>query len=257
MSNIKIALDNNKQISKIHNIAFCVMPGGWGPFLNIKNNTLSPVKKQEVKDFPTQFYPNKSYAQDLRNFDLIVVGALGYLDGGFKYYATHSPLASGALAEGIPKFDTKITDIFNKVLDLPLISKDVYAEIIKNFFLTKHGGFKFIKDLKKNFLKKIILIRCPKIADFIKNRDDWLLNKIYEKPLLAHEFFEKERNKFLENFASENDIELLKYPKEINSSLLFTPNHLMNQKDGLHFNEIYGEYLLRQILDYATKLKIN
>jgi hypothetical protein len=234
---LKRAFDNNPETLEKHQVYFHVTPGGTGPYFKIKDDKLSVIQGAINPNFPPRLHPEDVPTPSLNSFDVIIVSALGYIDGGF-YYPGHSPvIAQGLLHQYSPKP--------NKLADR-LLSKSCYKDIIFTL-LSQQPGFQFLFDLKNNYNKRIIVQPFPFISEIIKNHQEWPINKMYNDPLGAHAFFQKTRSQYLMETCKKLSVELLPYPVTEWEKTLFAPKEFMALSDGLHPSDDYGQMIIEQI----------
>ncbi|WP_216725653.1 hypothetical protein [Thiorhodococcus drewsii] len=233
---LKKAYDVQPEIlGQFGDISFYVTPGGTGPYLTVNNGLLELIKEGINPKFPPRAYPENTPSIPLDNYDLIVVSALGYIDGGFYY-------PSPATRQGIIfDFCPKPNAITSRYISVPC-----YKKIIEGTLLSQ-PGIKFLMILRKYFCKDILVQPFPLPSKDIQNHPEWPLNSMYEDVLGAHKFFCQERDLFMKNFCEKHNMTLLSYPLGIGREDYFSPPDLMGASDGLHPTERYGELVLRQI----------
>ncbi len=231
---LKLAHDAKPDLlSEIGSLYFFVIPGGHGPYLTVKSDRL--VVEMAIKDSPPYAAPAETPDMPISEFDAIVISALGYVDGGFRFDNPITRLA--ALAEFEPIGDAAFDE---------LISDRCYREMIQQSLREQHG-FRFAKALRENFTGRIIVQPFPYSSVEMLSHDDWGLRKRYRNFVDAHKFFAVEKDIALETISQELRFELLDYPSDDWREERLTPTRLMRSSDCLHPTPEYGEMVLRQI----------
>lgn len=212
---------------------FYVTPGAQGPYLAVENDKLVLTLVNE--EFPPRIFPNNTSEIPVGDFDLIVVSALGYIDGGFRW---ENPILSLAiLSEFAPTMYHKAP-----------VSDMCYREMVLESF-RNHYGFQFIKSLRENYIGRVVVQPFPYTSDEILSRDDWHFAQKYRTTKAAHQFFAQAKNAALETLCDEFTLDLLGYPRAEWSENYFTPANLMRSSDCIHPTAEYGALVLRQISD--------
>jgi hypothetical protein len=228
---------NNEILGKLGNIRFYVTPGGTGPYLIVKNDFLELTKGGVNPKFPPRAYPENTPHIPLSHYDLVIVSALGYIDGGFYY-------PSPATRQGLLfKFGPKTNDITKRLLSAPC-----YKSVIEGTLLNQ-PGFKFLAELRKSFPGRILVQPFPLPSTQIREHPDWPLNKMYENPMGAHKFFCDARDRFMKSYCDNFNAELLPYPYIVSIGDYFTPSEFITQSDGLHPYDRYGKLVIEQIVN--------
>lgn len=220
-------------LSSFGEVSFLAINGGNGPLFCIKadciavdsaNPSLQPfVSEPEVLERPISFY------------DVIIVCALGFIDGGV-HYINQSLTRRAKIFE----FGCRENDLADQ-----LVSKDCYEQLLVDS-LTSQPGFRFAQQLRACFGGKIILQPFPLLSVAIKADPQWPLNQIYASPLQAHNFFQSTRDQFLYNFCARS-IELLPYVCDEWRRDYFTPENLMREGEGVHMNVAHAGLVLEQL----------
>ena len=233
---LKMAYDAHPEIlGAVGQLYFFVIPGGHGPYLNVKNDRL--VVEMIVKDSPPYAAPAETPGMAVSEFDAVVISALGYVDGGFRFDNPITRLA--ALAEFEPIGDAAADE---------LVSDRCYREMIRQSLRGQHG-FRFAKALRENYAGRIVVQPFPYSSAEMLSHEDWGLRKRYRNYLEAHRFFAIEKDLALQKISEELRFELLDYPSAEWGQDFLTPQHLMRGSDCLHPTPEYGEKVLRQIRD--------
>jgi len=233
---LKMAYDANPDIlGKSAKLYFFVIPGGHGPYLTVKDDRL--VVEMVIKDCPPYAAPAETPDMAVSSFDAVLISALGYVDGGFRFDNPITKLA--ALAEFQPIGEAESAD---------LVSDRCYREMILQS-LRGHHGFRFAKTLRENYSGRIIVQPFPYSSSEMLSHEDWGLRKRYADYVGAHRFFATEKDIALRKLSSELSFELLDYPSNEWGKDFLTPQNLMRSSDCLHPTPEYGEKVLRQIRD--------
>lgn len=237
---IKKAYDDNAATIGTHDVNFYVTPGGTGPYFRVEQGLLSVVKEAINPKFPPRVSSDEVANTPLNCYDVVVVSALGYVDGGF-YYA-NSLTTQGVLFNFSPKKNRYTSR---------LLSSRCYRQIIYSN-LRDQLGFKFLYDLRSNFEGQIIVQPFPVMSEIVRSHKDWPLNQMYEDALGAHGYFMQTCDDFLALTCNEIGADLLPYPRQEWRKNLFAPSHIMATSDGLHPLEPYGKLILRQVADTVS-----
>jgi hypothetical protein len=179
----------------------------------------------------------------VNEYDLIVVSALGYIDGGFYYSNPISTLTNIAPA-GL--------EVCNKSANPALVSKNCFYQIAAAMFCPGMIGFRFVRQLRDVYGGDILVQPFPMLSEDILNREDWHLTKIYKNTFAANKFMLKIKDEFLLNFCAELHCSLLPYPDSKWRDIGFTPREYMSDHDCLHPTNSYGALVLAQIEDQLS-----
>lgn len=227
---LKRAHDSHPGLLSKCEVFFYVTTGGAGPLFTIKDNKLNVIGAPV-----TRVSPEEVRGLPLNHYDVIVISALGYVDGGFCY--NNVITKQGLLAAYRPK-PNKVTNRY--------LSKNCYIQVISSSLRAQHG-VQFLLNLRASFGGRIIVQPLPVMSEIVKGHPDWALNQMYDDPIGAHEFFSRIRDEFLANICKEVSAELLPYPIASWRNDLFAPAEFMSKDDGLHTLDSYGEMVIRQI----------
>ncbi|MEE9328342.1 MAG: hypothetical protein V3U71_13735 [Cocleimonas sp.] len=238
---LKIAFDSNPETLDKHEVYFHVTPGATGPYFKIKDDQLSVIQGAINPNFPARLHPEGISTPPLSSFDVIIISALGYVDGGFLYQNT--VMKQGVLHQ----FSPKKNDHTQRLLSKPCLKEIVFT------LLSQQHGFQFLDELKNHFNKKIIVQPFPIISEIVKDHPDWLLNRLYNDPIGAHKFFQKTRDDYLDFACNKSNIKLLPYPVPEWKSSMFSPKDKMSLADGQHPTNEYGPMILEQIKNELDK----
>jgi hypothetical protein len=236
---LKRALDSSSedQYPSLKKADWIVVPGGWGPSLKLNNERI------EIHNFdprhPPRYHPSESILNTLvGEYDLIVVSALGYIDGGFKYLNPISTIANISPA-GLEVRDDSIAPV--------PVSGSCFYEIAAAKFCPGMVGFNFLRQLRNSFGGKIIVQPFPLLSEEILNRDDWHLARIYKDPVAANQFMLKIKDDFLSSICSELSCCLLSYPNSQWREAGFSPREYIHAYDCHHPTDSYGALILAQL----------
>ncbi len=192
---VKRAFDSRPEILAGHDVFFFVTTGGAGPSFKLQGDEIrvigDPVTRtssEEVKSLP------------LSSYDVVVLSALGYVDGGFCY--NNVITKQGLLFAYKPK-GNEITSRY--------ISRKCYEKVVFSS-LRKQNGVRFLSSLRAVFDGKIMVQPMPIMSEMVRDDPRWALNQMYGDPIGAHEFFCRTRDEFLKTVCGEVSAELLPYP---------------------------------------------
>jgi hypothetical protein len=235
---LKMAHDLHPDIlGSLAEIYFYVVPGGLGPVFLIENDHLTIRKGTFNPDFPPYADPPDTVTRPLKDYDAIVVSALGNI--GESFLATIPTIWQGLLYDFSPKENT----ISNRPL-----SSSCYRQVLHSALAAQYG-IQFLTHLRKFYSRKIIVQPFPLISDAAREYPDWRLNKMYDDPVGAYAFFTSTRDAFLKKLCTELSVELLPCPRREWHDKHFTPAEFMHPKDGMHPNGRYGRMVNEQIAD--------
>jgi hypothetical protein len=231
---IKRAYDRIPEVlNSVADVYFYVISGGTGPYFQIKSDRL--VVEASNPKYPPYAIPEDARSLPLKNYDIIFVSALGYIDGGFAF--VNQITRQGLLFDFGPKA--------NPITDL-LLSKSCYTRVIFDMLMAQ-SGFRFLESLRGAFGKRIVVQPFPLLSSLTRESSAWAMNQMYEQPLEAHKFFQGTRDEFVDLFCRERSIELLPYLRHEWTEDYFTPEALMRSGDCVHPTDEYGELVVRQL----------
>jgi hypothetical protein len=217
---------------------FYVVPGGTGPAFILKNRRLVVTSFNEM--FPPYQEPPDVAERPLDHFDVVLVSALGYVDGGFMY---ENPIPEqGYVAEFSPREGRP---------DRPLISCSCLADIIRPA-LESQAGFVFLKQLSREYKGRILVQPFPYSSTYLAEREDWGIRRSYDDYLGFNRFLFKLRDAALREICGDLGVELLDPPDISWAAEGFTPRALMRD-DGLHPLPEYGAMVLRQVTEKLSE----
>jgi hypothetical protein len=219
-------------LGSLGEVHFFAINGGRGPSFTVNSGCLAGAAANPPPPF---VYPPEALGTPIASYDVIIVCALGFVDGGTKY-PNVMITKQGMLFEFGPK-ENQFTD--------RLISSACCGQMIEDM-LKNQPGFRFLATLRANFTGRIVVQPFPLLSAAIPQDPEWPLNQIYDRPLEAHRFFQSTRDRFMAALCGES-IELLPYPRSEWCSDYFTPHELMRSTDGVHMNEVYGNMVLEQL----------
>ncbi len=219
---------------------FYVVPGGDGPRFELRE------RKLVVTSFNEKYQPYMIPAgvrfRRVDEYDVIVVSALGYVDGGFLY---HNLIPrQGYVAEYLPREDRP---------DRPLISRACFADIVRSA-LMQQPGFVFLKMLCAEFSDRVLVQPFPYSSACLADREDWESRRYYHDFLGFNRFLFGLRDDALRDICADAGAGLLGPPDPSWSLDAFTPRDLMKE-DGLHPLPPYGAMVLRQITEHLIGAK--
>jgi hypothetical protein len=233
---LKLAFDETPDVLHGHEIHFQVFPGGEGPSFDLEGGKLVPIQEAVNPNFPPRVSPEEAAELPVDAYDVIVVSALGYVDGGFYY---KNPATLQGQLHG---YGPKTNDLSNRPL-----SAACYRSLISGC-LRGQDGFKFLSRLRASFRSRIIVQPFPLMSEIVRDHPGWSLNRMYEDPIGAHRFITQARDEVLAAACDSVSAVLLPHPDASWKDQLFTPRELMGKGDGLHPLPPYGEMVLRQVV---------
>lgn len=213
--------------------SFAIDIGGWGPAFTICNDKLIPSDRTDKKEYPDFFYPESMPNESVKNFDVIVVFAIGSIGCGLGESA--DVCNSGVIFE----FEPRETEV-----DKPPISK-VECNKMLSVFLNSQGGIKLL-DYLKDYNSKKIIFEMPYLSEEITRRPDWILSKMYQNPIAAYRYFTNYRHDFLYEKTMQLGFEFV---PAMFGNLGFTPAKYVDSPDLFHTNNEYAKLILSSISD--------
>jgi len=219
-----------------HNIFFLVIPGGDGPDIHINSGILSYDKNGANPLSMPYIYPDVNFNLSISKYDVIVVFSLGFI-GDPNYPSTY--IMNQAL---ISSFESKKNAFKspNLLEHQPIISH--LAEKIFNNRIEMQPGIKFVRKLREQFSKRIILHQYPKISAAVCDNPSWVLNILYKDPPKVLSFYSSLQDTYIKNFIKSNSLQLLNDPFSSNPEIIFTPEEYMCA-DYFHPNEKYSNLI--------------
>lgn len=205
---------------------FYVVPGGTGPYLRVHNDRL--LVTMSIENFPPRIEPEGADAP-LSSFDAIVVSALGYADGGFRF---QNPITAAANVPDFRPFESR-----------NLVSASAFAQIV-NAGLGGQRGFLFLESLRASYSGPIILQPFPRPSAALQDHPNWGLKCQYSDFVGMHRLIERARTDYLGLRARQLDLSLLPFPFD---DPLWTPSEFMRSGDLIHAGPAYGAIVLSQI----------
>jgi hypothetical protein len=229
---LKIYEDKNCALGKNYECSFAYSGGGWEPNFQVINDRLIVGEAKNGFKPPTMFFPENLLEIPLQDYQAIVIGGLGYIAS--SSFSEASYITEYLIHEFEPK----------ESIGIPT-SKAMFIEIF-NGVLMAQPGIKLL-DYFHSFQGKVIIYSQPLYNELIIDFDNWILNKIYKRPVDAINFLQMHRRKFLEEKCIKSNYILI---KEIFKSSLFTPSNFQiknSSGDFLHGNDEYAKLLFEQI----------
>lgn len=227
-----LKLANDRFASRL-DLNFFVVPGGHGPYLSIKDDKLVVDIRNEKH--PAYAFPEDVPDRPLSDFDIIVVSALGYVDGGFAFKNPITTLAT--LAEFDP---------IGEATGRELVSRSCYATLVAER-LRSHHGMRFLHQLVATVSAPVFVQPFPFPGKALRAHPDWGLARDYANPEGAHAFFCQARAKALKEICDPLGTRILPYPEPVWSQSCFSPTELMRETDLIHPNLEHGRMLLEQL----------
>lgn len=208
---------------------FSATASGIGPLNTVQGDRLHIEKG--ARTFHMNFFvPPQTPDMALNEFDDIMIGAIGYVDGGFSYKNDIPVL--GALWPYRPLFDA------------PLVSADCYEPCVIATLET-HPGIKLARALRPAFRGRIFIQPFPYPAAWMADREDWIIRRSYGDPLGFHAALINIRNRFLARLAVDIDAQLVPVPAM--ATPYFSDSDLMLGSDGIHGNGHYGGRIFKEV----------
>src|SRR5688572_3711083 len=124
-------------------LKYYVVAGGLGPDLTVVDRKL--VVRAFNENHPPYTDHPATLERSVTDYDLIVVSALGYVDGGFAFRSTI--LWQGLLAEYGPKFNPRVRT---------LISQACMRDVVRHG-LSQQPGFVFLRELFKCYRGPVVV----------------------------------------------------------------------------------------------------
>ena len=236
---LKNALDSScdDEYTLLKNANWIVIAGGKGPNLKL-NKDLIEVESFNPR-FPPRFHPSELVLNSsVSEYDVIVISALGFIDGGYLW---ENPIST------ISNISPVGLEVRDKDVEPIPVSRSCFYEIAAAMFSPGMVGFRFLRQLRDTFGGKIIVQPFPLLSEEIISRDDWHLAKIYENPVAANEFMLKIKDDYLSNICSELSCDLLPYPNPQWREVGFTAREYSNAPDCVHPTDSYGAMVLAQL----------
>ena len=234
-----LASSGRSQYPNLKSADWIVVSGGGGPYLKLDGDRIKVVSFNP--QYPPRFNPSASIlSRSIHEYDVIIISALGYIDGGFKHKNRISTLTSVVPA---------CLDLREDISGAVPVTRSCFEEIAFNKWYRDPGmiGFRFLRELKRVFSGKIIVQPFPLLSEAILGNDDWYLNKIYKCKESANEFMLKIKDNMLSDSCSGLNCFLLEYPDSRWRETGFTPKEYMLDHDCMHPTRDYGELVLSQI----------
>lgn len=215
---------------------FYVVPGGSGPDFQVLDDRL--VVGTSIATHPPFVDPPGTDLLSLSGFDAIVISALGYVDGGFRYT---NPITNAAiLGDCEPRGRAKMR--------APV--SDTTAAAIVSAMLERQNGIRSMRRIVGAFRGPVLVQRFPNLSEAILDHEDWRLRQWYRAPIKAHAILSQARDTALDRIAGEIGAQLLDYPVAEHPRG-FTPRSMM-QEDCIHPSQAYAEMILDQIAARLT-----
>ncbi|MGO1118613.1 hypothetical protein ACTL6U_07910 [Rhodovibrionaceae bacterium A322] len=239
-----IAANHNKPaiLADVAQLSWLVVAGGAGPYLKIENDFAVPTPP--VENWPVIVEPESVLETPVSSYDAIIVGALGFMDGGCEYNSLLQ--GYGVLPEFRPKDDFAQGEF---------ISDRCTKDLIRSVWLRGHEGFKIIKDLRQTFSGQIFVQPYPRLSSEMQEQETWRLRTYYHDYLAAHDYFCDLQVELLRELSEEMSFHLLDYPEEAMDpeNRNFTSREYM-QPCMLHGTPQYGEFQLKEFSQRLMQL---
>ena len=235
---LKMALDHaeEREFPAMKTADWIVIPGGTGPNLRIKDNQFN-ITHFDPR-YPPRYSPNKDIlSSHINDYDLIIISALGYIDGGFFY---NNKIASDALCP-LSIFRRKAPNEH----EYPL-SESCFREVAINR-LSMQPGFLVDNQLRIVYAGIILVQPFPMLSSDIEFHEGWHLAHVYKNPKKVNHFLLDLKDNYLQSICNEKNTYLLPYPNKLWRSTGFTPSKFMQESDYLHPKKSYGEAVLSQL----------
>lgn len=207
---------------------FFVVPGGTGPYMRAENDRL--IVTSSIEGYPPRISPPEADSP-ISTFDAVVVSALGYADGGWRY---QNPITTSAF---VPDFGPTASG--------ELVSPAAFRQVVFGG-LQQQKGFGFLDTLRATYSGPIIVQPFPRLSERLPEREDWQLRRDYTDFLGMHHLIESARCEFLAAKAKELNAVVLPFPFE---DPWWTPAAMIRDDDMVHVNIKYGALVLQQIAD--------
>lgn len=227
---LKDAIDANPNVIPVGwEVSFVVTPGGNGPYLALDGERLVETRKHP--DHPMRSSPSGAFEDPIGVYDAVLVSALGYIDGGFRF---HNPfMEQGALYR------------FGPTGTLPLISEGCYQETLRGLLLSQ-PGFRFLTNLRKIFKGRIFAQPFPLLSEAIIDHPDWRLKRHAADPVGMYRFLSSTAMKCLGKVCAEANATMLALPEGELAG--FSPRDQLGP-DHVHPKSAFGLNMMRQLFD--------
>lgn len=231
---LRAHLNDRSLLAHCDEVAFFAIPGGTGPDVELRGDRL--VVREGASDHAAFKWPSRLELTSLREWDVVVISALGLVDTGYAY--DFCGTQQGLLFDCRPRATAQ----------LPLVSRACYRSTV-HAMLARHAGVRFARDLRAALGGRVLIQPTPLLSSDVPEHEGWPLTRLYEEAGRANRFFTETRLAFLEQFAAGIGAELLPIPDPTWLRDGFTPAALMDPRDGVHGNEHYGRLVLLQIAE--------
>jgi hypothetical protein len=212
---------------------FYVVPGGTGPYMKAENDRM--IVTGTIEGYPPRIHPPEADSP-LSTFDAVVVSALGYADGGWRY---QNPITSSAF---VPDFGPTA---------MGELASPAAFRLIVHGGLQQQLGFLFLDSLRATYSGPIIIHPFPRLCERLQHREDWQLRRDYTDYLGMHRLIERARCEFLTSKSEALNATLLPFPFD---DPWWTPADMMRDDDMVHVNAKYGTLVLQQVADALKNL---
>ncbi|MFV1874456.1 hypothetical protein [Nioella sp.] len=213
---------------------FYVILGGSGPDFLIEDDRLVPGKI--VKTHPPFMSPAGTNEIPLKEFDALLISALGYFDGGFRH--KNLITRAGVLADCRPR---------GEALKRPPVSHPCMAEIMAAA-LERQNGIRTLRRICETYVGPVFVQRWPHLSEAILDHQDWGLRLWYEAPAKAYRILAELRDSAMEEIANDIGARLLDYP-DFDHPRGFSPRGMMRDSDYLHQSDAYADLIIDQLCE--------
>lgn len=213
--------------------SFFAIPGGGGPYLDIKDNAVS-IPEESSPRVITDIVPMPSDRFDISKYDAILLSGVG----GPAIRNTNNCVGSKYLVAGF---------IENRnYVDRQVLSKDVFSISIEKE-LHRSSSFLNINKISSIFNKKIYVQNFPLPTPIVLSQSDFDMQCYGKNVGEFLSWYYKKKINAMEAGVNRENVMILNYPQEWLEDG-FTPIKYSSQ-DAWHMNKEFGSYFMGQLLE--------
>ena len=212
-------------------VSFCFAAGGFGP--NIQLIDGCPHVVPDSEKFPSQYFPDTAASRPISTYDVIVISALGYVDGGYAHL-------NSIVAQGCPwRYDPAET--------AQLVSEACWRATVRHM-LAGHFGSAFARSLRAHFAGLIIVQAFPPLSELVKAHEHWRLRAVTRDPVALALALRDIQQAHLEDLCRDIGASLLSPPTEALTADGFLKERF-SKPDFIHCKPEFGQLVWDQIRD--------
>lgn len=232
----------HSSISLLKDADWIIAPSGQGPSIILENGCARASSLDQ--SLRLRMHPSDSVLKkQVYNYDLIIVSALGWFDGGHQW--------STSITHGHTHLPSTFRLCNNR--EFNVISHRCFQEVIFAR-LSQMPGFRFLNQIKEIFKGKIIVQPFPLISSGILERHDWKLSSTYEDPVGTYHYFLDLKDRYLVKVCEPDNCFLLGYPDSSWRKSGFTPEQFIRDPTFLHPSVEYYRLVLNQLDEQVRAL---